>query len=1111
MKKEENNIIVSERIANELQAYNKVTGKEAASPLTGVINAGDVAVFSSSLQPRENVMCNSTSCDHICIHEGGCVCASGYAIDSDGKTCTERTTSLWKSFLVSNRTKVCAIPVNLLFSHRYLLPFQIDKSVKCFLDQPSTGSDRIEFLAVDSVNATLYYTVGRSLRRFHILNGSDGALTSASGDILGMAYDWLSGTVVWTQRSPLQAVYGLSQSSATPMVVYQNLKNATHITVDPYRGSMFWIESPRVGVSAQIWSGSINGSEVKRTVLSTGLTRPHDLTYDHKTDKLYWLDVDHIGVIEPDGTQKHIVTLSTFSSYTGLAIIRNYIMWSSANATAKYVNFRNVQFTETDDLTFFTMPYKITDVTDIVFYDASVNLDSGMVSCELDNGGCSQLCIVNGASYHCRCYFGFRLKQDGVTCTSDPVNTNFFLVTDSLSNQIYQIREDNKAVAAVPLQKGARPELVVFNWVTRDIIWYDSQAGAIKLSFLNGSSVRLVRSLREAGQVQPSTVGALCVDHSANTLFFTEIRADNSTGWIRVISLHTRVMKTLYQSEIPPRLLAIAPTRGKLVFGTDAGAIYLSDMNMGNAPTQLESGITKLSGLVFSDGGAKVQWSDDQADSLWRLTLGSLDKERRLHKSGSHPRDLFAWGTSLYYITASRRRLHKSGSHPRDLFAWGTSLYYITASRRTVNTLSSSDIESTVLHFPEFGHLSSVHYYGQQEPPGGTGCSERNGRCSTLCIPAPNSARQCRCADGASLLTDKRTCNNVERCASQIPNGQLSTTCDRFPGESCDYTCQSGFSTNPSHLSISCTSSGQWNPSTDSLCLHKCPQSVPNGQMGSGCPFLAGSACEVTCDAGFSVVDAALPKVTCGQDGKWSVSLDRICKPPVLPLWAIGVLCAGGVGVVAVALGFFCYRRMRKFGGRDSNRQPLSAFDIALARVASQQTTPPGILVTSDLGEGTVGGKQVEEEEKYATLDDIENEVARYESFSKISPNPGKRWRSRSPIPNLGQHNEGFEQPDDYVEPTSNDYSRFLKGNPDDYLTPSLPQRRENSDYQRSLYPPGSHSLYPPLQNAAGYAGSLEPEIPSADYMRVIPPSPQPDRNPDVFAVRKMSRSDWTA
>ena len=53
--------------------------------------------------------------------------------------------------------------------------------------------------------------------------------------------------------------------------------------------------------------------------------------------------------------------------------------------------------------------------------------------------------------------------------------------------------------------------------------------------------------------------------------------------------------------------------------------------------------------------GTVVEWSDKQADKIWQMPLSTLTPEIRLQRSGSHPHALQAWGSSLYYLTASGR------------------------------------------------------------------------------------------------------------------------------------------------------------------------------------------------------------------------------------------------------------------------------------------------------------------------------------------------------------------------------------------------------------------------------------------------------------------------
>ena len=75
------------------------------------------------------------------------------------------------------------------------------------------------------------------------------------------------------------------------------------------------------------------------------------------------------------------------------------------------------------------------------------------------------------------------------------VSSEFFLVMDEVSHQLYQISSRDMHVSTAQLQEAARPDLAIFNSGTGEIIWFDSHAAAIKLSFLNGTSVRLVKSM----------------------------------------------------------------------------------------------------------------------------------------------------------------------------------------------------------------------------------------------------------------------------------------------------------------------------------------------------------------------------------------------------------------------------------------------------------------------------------------------------------------------------------------------------------------------------------------------------------------------------------------
>ena len=103
------------------------------------------------------------------------------------------------------------------------------------------------------------------------------------------------------------------------------------------------------------------------------------------------------------------------------------------------------------------------------------------------------------------CIYSMSLVHSSFDCTfiffdfdiaTEYVSSEFFLVTDKLSHQLYQISgPDHLHVSTTQIQEAAHPDLSVFNSGTGEIIWFDSYAAAIKLSSLNGTTIRLVKSL----------------------------------------------------------------------------------------------------------------------------------------------------------------------------------------------------------------------------------------------------------------------------------------------------------------------------------------------------------------------------------------------------------------------------------------------------------------------------------------------------------------------------------------------------------------------------------------------------------------------------------------
>lgn len=83
-----------------------------------------------------------------------------------------------------------------------------------------------------------------------------------------------------------------------------------------------------------------------------------------------------------------------------------------------------------------------------------------------------------------------------VLCIIGYVKTDFFLVVDTLYGKTYQISNSGQVAALGSSQSAVPRHATGYNPATGEIIWFDSQADAIKQLFFNGTSERVILSVK---------------------------------------------------------------------------------------------------------------------------------------------------------------------------------------------------------------------------------------------------------------------------------------------------------------------------------------------------------------------------------------------------------------------------------------------------------------------------------------------------------------------------------------------------------------------------------------------------------------------------------------
>nr|XP_022323823.1 low-density lipoprotein receptor-related protein 4-like isoform X2 [Crassostrea virginica] len=180
-------------------------------------------------------------------------------------------------------------------------------------------------------------------------------------------------------------------------------------------------------------------------------------------------------------------------------------------------------------------------------------------------------------------------------------------------------------------------------------------------------------------------------------------------------------------------------------------------------------------------------------------------------------------------------------------------------------------------------------------------CSRRPGNtCSFSCaegyIPLTSNNLVCG-SDGTWNQNTNNLCSR-SGCKKTIENGRL-TNCQSNIGESCLFECNDPFEVNPLVTNLTCDSNGDWDQNTRDLCVTLCLPTIQNGHLASDCLRQIGNTCSFTCNSNYisSVTPAT---IICTTGGNWNKDTATLCNPikcPLeIPFGNLSSSCRGGIG-----------------------------------------------------------------------------------------------------------------------------------------------------------------------------------------------------------------------
>ncbi|KAL4217440.1 Low-density lipoprotein receptor-related protein 2 [Mactra antiquata] len=731
----ENSIYWTDREEHKMNTCNKYNCSTKYTSQHPLLNPIGITIYHPLRQPEANNPCephpnsSSSSCSHLCllspVTDSGFICDCPMGMKRSG---LNRCVDDVRDYIIySHDDGISALQIPVVSGNETYFTV--------------TTSKKVTSIDFNSHDKRLYFVEGTkrgntSLKTVQLFDGEENLLTPTAyiGNPAGVAYDWITHNMFWADyTSGTIEVMRITNGTIFRKVLLSNMGRQIDcvtpvaVTIDPFRGTLYWIDIGGHGSRPKLAVMYMDGSG--RQILSMRrVDTPTSIARDPVSNDIYWTEGRRQQILRLEYLTRRIeVVLNEYGKPNGIAFFGGKLYFADdSRETLNMLDSRN-----TGHVT--VLKENIKGIKAISVYNKrNQKPDKYSNNCFINNGGCQQLCLPNGQKTSvCSCSVGYIERDDRRCVQSDSfilVSMGSFIRGFALSR-----RDHDDAIVPIGGTDNAVTEMDVL-MSTRHIYWVESHLSRVSMGIHRISTDGSEHDHIISGGIGSGGVKGLAIDWIAGNLYFTNVL--QSETLIEVSHLDGKYRTVLIQdSTNSPTEIAVNPIK-RYLYWIDAGQfpkIECSFPDGSNRTSLVTTDIKQPTGITIDIVTHDVYWTDSVVDTIQKMHFDGKGREV-LRKNLPNPLGITVLNENMYWIDSSLNTLYKLNKDSKDLLA-----RVLKGGLRNMVTVALFD--------------------NDLQPNVTNPCSLDNGGCQQLCFAIPNNTiPSCKCSTGELNTTNLKTC-----------------------------------------------------------------------------------------------------------------------------------------------------------------------------------------------------------------------------------------------------------------------------------------------------------------------------------------------------------------